>query len=84
MEIQLPRPSAKNIQSDMRLNQECVLLLKTHRFTRLKTSEDSVSYSFLCLIVIVDKPFLQPRKDYDDYTRFINDTYAGEKEQMLS
>lgn len=25
-----------------------------------------------------------PRKDYDDYTRFINDTYSGEKEKMLS
>jgi hypothetical protein len=27
---------------------------------------------------------LQPRKDYDDYTKFINDTYAEEKEHMLS
>ena len=27
---------------------------------------------------------LQPRKDYDDYTRFINDTYTEEKEDMLS
>lgn len=27
---------------------------------------------------------MQPRKDYDDYTRFINDTYSGEKEKMLS
>ena len=26
---------------------------------------------------------LQPRKDYDDYTRFINDTYTEEKEDML-
>jgi len=25
-----------------------------------------------------------PRKDYDDYARFINDTYSGEKEAMLS
>ena len=21
---------------------------------------------------------MQPRKDYDDYLRFVNDTYAGE------
>jgi|TARA_B110001450_G_C17285764_1_gene345354 hypothetical protein len=27
---------------------------------------------------------LQPRKDYDDYTRFINDTYTEEKEDMLN
>ena len=27
---------------------------------------------------------MQPRKDYDDYTRFINDTYSGEKEKMIS
>lgn len=27
---------------------------------------------------------MQPRKDYDDYTRFINDTYSGEKEKMLT
>ena len=27
---------------------------------------------------------MQPRKDYDDYTKFINDTFAAEKEGMLS
>ena len=27
---------------------------------------------------------MKPRKDYDDYTRFINDTYLAEKEKMLS
>lgn len=27
---------------------------------------------------------MQPRKDYDDYTRFINDTYSGEKEKMIT
>lgn len=32
----------------------------------------------------IDRPMLQPRKDYDDYTRFINDTYTEEKEDMLS
>jgi len=32
----------------------------------------------------IDQPLLQPRKDYDDYTRFINDTYTEEKEDMLS
>jgi len=27
---------------------------------------------------------MKPRKDYDDYTKFINDTYTAEKEGMLS
>jgi len=27
---------------------------------------------------------MKPRKDYDDYTKFINDTFASEKEGMLS
>ena len=33
---------------------------------------------------IADKPFMQPRKDYEDYTRFINDTFADEKANMLN
>ena len=33
---------------------------------------------------IADKPFMQPRKDYDDYTKFINDTYTEEKINMLN
>lgn len=32
----------------------------------------------------IDKPLMRPRKDYDDYTKFINDTFAAEKEGMLS
>ena len=32
----------------------------------------------------IEKPDLQKRKDYDDYTKFINDTYSAEKEHMLS
>jgi len=27
---------------------------------------------------------MQPRKDYDDYTKFINDTYAAEKDGMIN
>lgn len=27
---------------------------------------------------------MQPRKDYDDYTKFINDTYTDEKLNMLN
>ena len=35
--------------------------------------------------IIVDCPDLQPRqrRDYDDYTKFINDTFHEEKEDML-
>lgn len=32
----------------------------------------------------IEHPSMRPRKDYDDYTRFINDTYSAKKEQMLS
>lgn len=31
-----------------------------------------------------DKPYMEPRKDYDDYSRFINDTYVEEKTEMLN
>lgn len=31
-----------------------------------------------------DKPMMQPRKDYEDYSRFINDTFHDEKINMLS
>jgi hypothetical protein len=27
---------------------------------------------------------MEPRKDYDDYSRFINDTYIDEKTEMLN
>ena len=27
---------------------------------------------------------MQPRKDYDDYTKFINDTFSNEKEVCLN
>jgi len=32
----------------------------------------------------IEHPNMRPRKDYDDYTRFINDTYSVKKEQMLN
>jgi hypothetical protein len=52
-----------------------------------RTSEDSVSQSNIRLFIpyfTADKPFMEPRKDYDDYTRFINDTYVEEKTDMLN
>jgi hypothetical protein len=27
---------------------------------------------------------MRPRKDYDDYTKFINDTFAQEKQGMIA
>ena len=32
---------------------------------------------------LVDKPNMVPRKDYDDYTTFINDTYNEKKKQLI-
>jgi len=32
----------------------------------------------------IDKPSLIPKKDYHDYSKFINDTFAEEKEQILN
>lgn len=65
------------------------LSLKTHLSIDPKTSEGSVSYNSILkinhlLILIADKPFMEPRKDYDDYSRFINDTYLEEKTEMLN
>jgi hypothetical protein len=33
---------------------------------------------------IVEKPYMQPKKDYEDYTWFINDTFSEEKNKLLS
>jgi hypothetical protein len=51
-----------------------------------KTSEDLVSSSnsncsFVCL---VEKPNIEPKRDYDDYTKYINETYAEKKDNVLS
>ena len=54
-----------------------------------RTSGDLVSYflNILCLIsffiFIVDRPDMRPRKDYDDYTTFVNDTYSESKNKMF-
>jgi len=55
----------------------------------LRTSDVSVSKkanSFsqhLFTFILVDKPQMVPRKDYDDYTTFINDTFNEKKVAML-
>ena len=83
-ETQPPTPLAKSTQSVTKSEPENAFSHRTPESTRPRTSEDSVSTLFTFLILIVDDPSLQPRKDYDDYTRFINDTYAEEKEDMLN
>ena len=86
MEIPQPKQLARNILLDMRSTQKCASHHKIRKSTKQKIFSDSVSSNSIILIFypIVDKPQLQPRKDYDDYTKFINDTYAEEKEHMLS
>jgi len=51
-----------------------------------RISDDSVSnFSFIILnfLCIVDRPEMRPRKDYDDYTTFVNDTFSDSKNKML-
>ena len=60
---------------------------KTHLNTDQRISEDSVScknYFINTSYILADKPFMEPRKDYDDYSRFINDTYVEEIHEMLN
>ena len=45
-----------------------------------------VSLSYLTNLIrksIVDRPDMVPRKDYDDYAAYINDTYADKKQNLL-
>ena len=84
MQIQLPTLLAKSTLLVTKLFQGNVFFLKTPKSSKLRTSGDSVSTAYFVYLFVVDDPHLQPRKDYDDYTRFINDTYAEEKEDMLN
>ena len=34
--------------------------------------------------MIVEKPNIEPKRDYDDYTKYINETYAEKKDNVLS
>ena len=83
--------TAKSTQSATRSPQNRDSCPKTHQSTRPRTSEDSVSNSHyfpfsLTFIFdfVVDKPFLRPRRDYDEYTKFINDTFTSEKECLVT
>ena len=80
----------RNITLGTKLSQSKDFYHKILIHTSPRISEDSVSHQYLfvlltkCLIGIVEKPRMQPRRDYDDYTKFINDTYSSEKEGMLT
>jgi hypothetical protein len=41
-------------------------------------------FNSLLTFFVAANPEMQPRKDYDDYTSFINDAYAEEKGQILT
>ena len=79
----------KSIQSGMSCSQGNGFRVRIPEYTRPSISGDLVSiklhfintFSFL---TIVECPDLQPRRDYDDYTKFINDTFHEEKEDMLN
>jgi hypothetical protein len=72
------------MQSDTKLGHRRDFYPRTPRSTNPKISDDSVSTLILLKVCIVGEPQLQPRKDYDDYSRFINDTYSEEKHDMLN
>ena len=57
-------------------NQQAFIAKNFRRFGKYSTM-------FLILLLAAD-PEMQPRKDYDDYTSFINDAYAEEKGQILT
>ena len=58
-------------------NQQAFIAKNFRRFGKYSTL-------FLIFILIAADPEMQPRKDYDDYTSFINDAYAEEKGQILT
>ena len=66
------------------------LSLKIAFNTSLKISDDLVSITIIfyhvstVFVFIVDNPNMQPRRDYDDYSRFINDTYLPKKHDLLN
>lgn len=47
------------------------------------TSQNTFEYKPKNFRRFIDKPLMKPRRDYDEYTKFINDTFANEKEGML-
>lgn len=42
------------------------------------------SLIILTCISLVDDPDSVPKRDYNDYTKFINDTYLNEKEKLMN
>lgn len=53
-------------------------IIKLHKILKIKHFNQKQNFNNFNNY-IADKPFMEPRKDYEDYSRFINDTYADEK-----
>jgi len=41
-------------------------------------------WEFNYVVIVADNPDILPRKDYDDYTHYINDAFSEEKKTLLS
>ena len=81
--------SERSIQLDIMWNQNKDSSHKIHLNTNQKISEDLVSIQNkikfkIFFELIVDAPLMQPRKDYEDYAKFINDTFSDKKTEMLN
>ena len=87
MQTAQPRQSTASNQKATISNQSTASFPSPVRNTFRRTLEDLVStppprITFLFLF-LADNPDVQPRKDYDDYTTFINDSFAGDKESLI-
>ena len=73
------------MQLDTIFNQNRDLRLRLDQSISQRISGDLVSKTLLLFTYyLVEKPFMQPHKDYDDYTKFINDTYSEKKTELLN
>ena len=74
----VPRLLAKHIQWGIMLNLECDTLHRLDKNTILKTLDVLVSiYNYKQNIV--ETPSSKPQKDYDDYTKYVNEEFVARK-----
>ena len=69
----------KLIQRDMMLPQRLDIYLKAGKNFIPRILEDSVSLLEFVNNDIVENPELKPQKDYDDYTKYVNDDLSARK-----
>lgn len=65
----------------MTLCQKLDICHKTDKNLIQRTLEDLVF--ILQLILIVENPKLKPKKDYDDYTKYVNEEFSSKKYSIL-